>query len=576
MPGNIVEYNNPIDTLHPSEQGVQAAVQAGRRIGVFYHQMGEDVGGAVAEVGKQYQDEVTRQQVSHGLAAQSQLWASLTDSWNQTAKGADPNDPSVAAKWRTEQLEPALQAWGNAFTTTQGKTYAAEEMARMRQHFTESTQADQSTLAGIASVQNLITMGEQYKQTAFNDPSSLDTILGALDKGYRASVSMHTAMSAEEAARVTGEPLTQMKAAVAKSAIEGMIESGPNGIAEARRLLASGKYAEYIGDPTELLNRATATEERNNSMQRQQTELDEHTDRIQGEAAGSAIFNDISATIRAGGQPTPTQIKAASDWSNHDTGHGTTWGGLIPGRNDALQSLLDRSITDANSMRFQTSNPQVTEGFYNRALFDSSDPNALTQAEVDKAFTVDHTISSDDHQRLTEELRKRDKPNSDMMQATKLLDQNLMSTMRPFLTNAPALNADGTPNILGTGGHDPNGTAAWGEARRESREVLQAWVRSGKTPMEAVEIMTNPANNRNFIQRLQYFKQAVASGNSMAFFGHNPLPVTYNPALGAGQQQGAGGTGIAPGPDFHVTGGPGQMRRPGESPEAFLARTGGH
>lgn len=572
MPGNIVEYNNPIDGLRPSEQGVQAAVQAGRRIGVFYHQEGEDIGGGVSELGKQYEDQVTRQQLSHGLAVQSQMWSNLSDDWNTTAKSADVNDASVGQKWRESTMEPALANWQKQFTTTQGQTYAAEETARMRQHFTEVTHADMSSLAGIASVQNLQTMADQYKSTAFSDPSSTDTILGALDKGFRTAVAAHGAnMTADEAARVTGLPLTEAKSAVVKSAIEGWIESGPAGIAKARELLNSGKYGEYIGNPTELLQKATAVEERNASMQRSQAEWTEHTDKLQAEDSGSQIFNDISATIRAGGQPTPQQIKAAYDWSNHDTGHGTSWGALLPGRNDALQSILDRSITDASAMKFQTSNPKIAEGFYSRALLASTDPKALTQQEVDKALTVDHSISPDDHARLTAEITERNKPNSDMSKALKMLDDKLSLSMRPLLTRSPPLTADGSPNILGGGNHDPMGDVAWGEARREAHETFEAWVRSGQSPMEAQEIMTNPTNNRNFMARLPYFKAAVASGDALGYFGKNPFPAAMDQVTG--QAPGGGGN-VAPGPDLHYQG-PGAQRKTGETPEAYLKRVGG-
>lgn len=573
MAGNIPEFNAPIEGLRPSESGIQAAVQAGRRIGVFYHQAGEALGSGTAEVGNAVQDEQFRQELSHGLAAQSQLWSTLTDSWNQTAKGADPNDASVAAKWRDSVLEPALTQWTDAFTTTKGRVYAEEQAARMRQHFFESTAADQSTLAGIASLTNLQTMGHQYGQTAFNDPSSLDTILGAFDTGYRASVNAHTGLTADMAARVTGEPLLTMKSDIVKQAIDGLLESGPNGIAEARRLLTSGKYAQYISDPSQFLDRATAIETRNAAMERQQTAEQERQMRIEGATAETAIFNDISNTIRGGGEPTAAQVKATYEWA-------AKYGGLLPGENSSLQSLLDRGMTDANSLRYQTSNPQVAESFYNRALLPATDPKALTQVEVDRAFTVDHTLSSQDHERLTQQITNRGKQDTPEARAyniaLKQLDQDLATKMRPYLTDAPAMNADGTPNILGTGGHDPNGSAAWGEARRVAHEIFDAWVKSGQDPMTAEDIMMNSANPRNFLRTLPYYRAAVASGDPLRYFGQHPQPITTDQGTTAGgQPQPQGGTPTAPGPDFHVTGGPGNMRRPGESPEAFLKRTGG-
>ena len=104
---NIRGYDTPNLGLQPSETGVEAFAGAGRRIGAFGSQVaatlstvGGQLGSAVRNAGDAAVAYEDHREISHGMAAGAELIANLNDDWNNTAKNADPNDPSVAAKWR--------------------------------------------------------------------------------------------------------------------------------------------------------------------------------------------------------------------------------------------------------------------------------------------------------------------------------------------------------------------------------------------------------------------------------------------------------------------------------------------
>ena len=80
-------------------------------------QTGQRIAGAVKDAGDVAVKFEDHREISAGAAAFSKLQADLTDQWNQTAKNSDPNDPSVAAKFRETVLEPALEKFQGGFNT---------------------------------------------------------------------------------------------------------------------------------------------------------------------------------------------------------------------------------------------------------------------------------------------------------------------------------------------------------------------------------------------------------------------------------------------------------------------------
>src|SRR5215470_19920015 len=115
-------YDAPPLEIRPTETGIDAIQQAARRTGAFYGQAAEDYVGAGHRLGSAIQlasNVVQRfqehREISAGAKNFAQMQDDLTTAWNHTinAPGVDANDPAVAAKFRENVLEPALDKFAN-------------------------------------------------------------------------------------------------------------------------------------------------------------------------------------------------------------------------------------------------------------------------------------------------------------------------------------------------------------------------------------------------------------------------------------------------------------------------------
>lgn len=250
----IKEYTSQVDTLRPSETGVESLAGAGRRAGAFYNQAAEtqrqaaqDVAraavaqaGAQEDVAKTYsgvaktaaqaadsaETYVAHQEISHGAATFAQLHSNLTDSWNNVVSDpkTDPNDTSLAGRFREEQLEPQLESFVSSFHTRQGQQWAQEHVAALRDHMFEKQSADVSTLAGDAVVTNYSKAVNAMSNTARNDPSAVPFLLDTAKSSLDGIISSSPNLKGTAAARVRTESLLKMQ--------EDIVRAGALGVAE--------------------------------------------------------------------------------------------------------------------------------------------------------------------------------------------------------------------------------------------------------------------------------------------------------------------------------------------------------
>ena len=125
--------------LRPTEAGVEAQAATGRRIGGFYNQTaanldatGARLGSAVKVAGDAALNYQTQRDISHGALALASTHAGLTQDWNEMAKNADPNDPSIAGRFQEEVLSPKLDKFQEAFSTEEGRKWAEHHVATSR------------------------------------------------------------------------------------------------------------------------------------------------------------------------------------------------------------------------------------------------------------------------------------------------------------------------------------------------------------------------------------------------------------------------------------------------------------
>ncbi|HLW90508.1 MAG TPA: hypothetical protein VKS78_04300 [Roseiarcus sp.] len=234
----IREYENMIDTLRPSDAGVEGFAQAGRRIGTFYHQEGEEIGGAIQSTGQLLEALHSHGEITHGGVAFAGTYLDQTQKWNELSKNADPNDPTVLPRFMQETFEPAMEKFQSGFLSDAGQRWAAQRVEEARQHFEERGIADMSGRAGMAIKTNFDQLGNAYSAAAFSDPSSVKDIFRHIDATVDGVAGTSPNLTPEQDTWVRTEFKQKLKEQIAESAVAGFIYKNPN-----------ADYTKFANDP---------------------------------------------------------------------------------------------------------------------------------------------------------------------------------------------------------------------------------------------------------------------------------------------------------------------------------------
>lgn len=290
--------------LQPSEIGVESQAAAGRRLGAFYNQVGQAAervgeqegrmaGSAIREAGQAAVDYEQHREISHGAATFAQVTSDLTDAWKAAANGADPNDPSVAAKFRETQLEPALEKFRDAFVTEGGQKWAEGHIDALRSHMFEKTAADMSTLAGEAARVNATQTVNKLSNTVYNDPSSLDFALKTLDTSIGGMIDSSPNLSVSARGAIKQELSEKAREQIVKSAAIGYIEK----TGQVPALVTDPAYSKYInGIEIRQFQKAADAQTKANAYYDRQTEVlkKQQADLAVHRGAGDLMANSVT------------------------------------------------------------------------------------------------------------------------------------------------------------------------------------------------------------------------------------------------------------------------------------------
>lgn len=261
---NIRTYETPALGLQPTTAGVDARAQAARRISSEYNEVadatqrvGEQgaraVSSTIKEAGQVALDYMSHREISHGAAAYATLNDRLTNQWNETAKKADPNDPTVAAKFRQEALEPELEKYRDGFMTESGQKFAESHIASLRNGMFEKTASDMATLAASAVSTNMRQTGNSLSNSAMTNPESVPRLLASTDSLVEGVVGSSPNLKGAVASKARMELTQRMKEDIVKSGAIGAIQNSANPEAEAERW--GKQYPEYInGNELKMLS----------------------------------------------------------------------------------------------------------------------------------------------------------------------------------------------------------------------------------------------------------------------------------------------------------------------------------
>lgn len=305
--------------LQPSDRGVSSATSAASRIGGFYNQVadaydtvanltrdtGNRVASTVRDVGGEAVKAAEHHEISVGAAASATALAGLDARWNDRVKNADPNDPTVAAQFRQEVVEPTLQKMRDGFMTEGGQKFAEAQVEQFRNHFVSKTSADMARLASVAAKQNIDTLTNQLSNAAISDSTSLKTSLGLVEHSIGATVDSSPNLRGADAAAMKLELTASSQTAIVKSAAIGAINANPEA---GLKQFSSPEYSKYIsGAELKQLEAQAKT------VQRAQRVDEVHQRTLQNQAkeeASDAREGEYLAKLHSGDPKEMAQVSA--------------------------------------------------------------------------------------------------------------------------------------------------------------------------------------------------------------------------------------------------------------------------
>ncbi len=380
------------------------------------------------------------QQISAGAAGYSTLFDQKTQEWNDLAKNADPNDPTVAQKFREENLEPAFDEFRKQFSTERSQQWAEGRIESLRNHFTQKTSADMSTLAGHALDVNITQMATRLSNSVYRDPTGLNAALEAVDSAGAEMIKTSPNLKAEHASKVQEEVIEKIKKQIVQSAAVGAVRTNPDA---GLKLAQDPTYAKYIsGREMDQLTKEAQSVDRNNRAWSKYEDQQKKQD--QQRASDDAVV-DIRARLDNG-----QRIPRDAIWNNdtltrHDKEH--------------LVTIMDQR---ARSVAAQD-DPQTKQGFIDRFLDPTKTQptkSEILRAEAEerlstKTGTIFRQWSDADEKGIT-----RDKVFKDTLQSVRTM----------------------------LGATDPVGAERWANFVQDFLPEYQDLKRQGKLPANALNL----------------------------------------------------------------------------------------
>lgn len=513
MPGNnIVEYENKIDGLRPSEQGEEAYVRAGRLTGGFFHQLGQ----AGEDVVKGYQETMGNQEVSQGNALLMGAWAAAHQKLNATMSdpNTDPNDPTVSVK-AMQQFQDNLDSMSAHFTTPKGSAFFREQSARLLDNFTNTAMAAQSHAAGVAAIHNLDVATASNGTVAVNDFAQLQTAIDNNNVSFAhvADASRGVMDSdAADALKAHRDEINQQTIIAASKSL--ILQQGQGGLDLLRQKLADPNWMKgELGGPERTeLGQFADTQERMLKEEARQQKSDDRRDQDQAFQQGM---------------------------SKYYAGQINSQGILQPGANSAGQlrqlaampgadASAIRAAADANLKYHEDSDNHVNTFDSYRTVNDfnarigATGADALTHSEVDRAY-ADNQLSRGTYERLTASVEHVGS-NPEYGHALELLNKAEESAKPLFKIN----------DSMGASAVNTANAAAYMQWQAYNRQLFDLHINNDHmTPTQAAEAMTDQSNRMNTVRRVGDFL-GVAQGTDAAgvasYFLAHPEPLTLGEA----------------------------------------------
>lgn len=549
---NITQYDAPQGIgLRPTESGIDANVQAARRIGAFASQKAEAVGktlglegrmldSSIRDVGQVAVDYEDHREISRGAPAGMQLNENLTNAWNDIAKNADPNDPSVKDKFLQEQVEPALEKFRQGFSTEKSQQWAEQHVDIIRQHMYEKTSADMMTLAKKATFENAEQLKNSATNTAVSDPSSVPSLLKGLDHSIDGIVGSSPNLKGADAATIRSTLSQSMREAIVKAGAFGAIQNAANPEAAAAEWTKNypkeinGIEAMQLAKAAKTQNKVNAATDKAEQLQKKQEAVFDLNSRF--EKITASVYQP-DGSMRA----SPEAFKQMVALANHE-GIGFAPRGMVKDGLAFLQGINDNP-------RDRVTDPHTEEDLSKRVLLPPSDPNAVSKADIIRAFN-EHRLNEKDYRRLEGEQTALAQDPSRAL--TEKLFEQRMADFKPAIVKAGPFDAG-----------DPAEVQKYGQFRIAARELTEeAYKRGGN---EEVRKLMKPGGELDqiipkFVASKAEAQKELNDYNMGKKRGTVVPPIQWRPPASRGSA-----TMPVPAPT---------QANPGENPVSFLKRLG--
>lgn len=385
---NITEYTSQAadQGLRPNDAGVSAYEQEGRRVGQLYHQVGEELGSTVKDLGAQYEAHQTQQYILQAGKHLAELQANHQAAWDQFVKTADPNDHTAVDQFR-QSAEKDFTDFAKDAPNDQSRMWAVEQVDRQRQNLYERTASDASTMAGMAAQTNYETMVNTYSSTAYNDYTTVDTSIGTTKAALEAAISSPN-ITPEQASRLRAEG-DKAAAQITFAGLRGAISRNPdaadqliNGDPRAKQYLNQDQRDELLQFGQRTKEAALVDQERQHQINKQNLE-----------DASTAKSNDYLTAL---GKVDPNTPGFQDKWNQTVLQDPT----LLPATKDSLVSMGARLVTQGREGASQ-GNPELLNSVVSQVaagkkltdaqIYDTvGKPGGLSMAQAEFALKIMH------------------------------------------------------------------------------------------------------------------------------------------------------------------------------------------
>lgn len=393
--GNISEFTSPVDSLHPTEVGVDAFQQAGAKanrifteLGASHEQTGrqvaQDIGGGIKAAGQAAEDFIDHQQLSRGIASKATIIDTLGQTWDNAVKDAaqnNPNSTTTADTFKQNVLEPELEAWGKGFTTEKGQLWYQEQADRIREHFNTVTAAGMGQLAAHGSSVDLKTAVNGWNNTAMRDPGQVPLLLDSIPKDIKALVNSYPGARGIDAVKMATDYTLQAQEGAVKGGMFGAVQKAavdPNGDPAAVAQAWLKTYPQFITEANaeHVTNIALADQKARVAVQQRQEK--------------DTALAQTDKYVQDAASPAP-KLSQASIWTDPAYANRPDLRAEAAGVLEKMRSFNDKMAAVDPALSHTTS-----QGILSRMTLPDGDPNKITdRQELDKAFQSNQLDKTD-------------------------------------------------------------------------------------------------------------------------------------------------------------------------------------